>query len=189
MRTAENKDASGPATLFVAGSSRPHVLLLPPRSTDSPATLGEQLRRLRQTAPDTKVLVVTDRADPEFTCAILRGGAGGCISPTASREELAKAIQAVRAGEVWLQRRVLTGAFLHVLRQREAGVGGPRAASRDGLTRREQEIAAWVARGLTNKEVARELRVSHETIKKHLKRVFAKLGVRHRTEMILQHYG
>ena len=101
---------------------------------------------------------------------------------------LGKAVLAVRGGDVWLERGVLSGTLIRLVQAQGARPPAREplpADFRSALTARESEIVAFVAEGLTNKEVARRLCVSHETIKKHLKKVFVKLGVRHRTEVIL----
>lgn len=167
---------------------RPHVLLLP---GDSPGRMVQLLGRLRLRSPGTQVLVVSERTDPVFACALLRHGARGCIRPSAPVEHFARAIVATRNGEVWMERRVLADALATLSRQRDPPFvpAGGMDEPGEPLTRREHEIVAWVSQGLTNKEVARELGVSHETVKKHLKRVFTKLGVHHRLEVILRHHA
>lgn len=169
----------------------PDVLLVAAESAGSLLGLGTVLRRLRLRAPGTKVLVVSERRDSEFVCMILRHGAQGRVRPGAGPDELGKAILAVRGGDVWLERWVLSGTLIRLVQAQGSGPPARRplpADFRSALTARESEIVAFVAEGLTNKEVARRLSVSHETIKKHLKKVFVKLGLHHRAEVIL-HYG
>lgn len=181
----------GMDVVSAAASLRPDVLLLASDSARSLLGLGTLLRRLRLRAPDTKVLVVSERGDCDFVCMILRHGARGRLRADVSVHELGRAIVAARNGDVWLERWVLVGALLRVVQGRDSRTGTARpvpALHRSSLTDRENEIVAFVARGMTNKEVAKRLNLSHETIKKHLKKVFVKLGVHHRTEVIL-HYG
>jgi DNA-binding NarL/FixJ family response regulator len=178
---------SDPGLDLVSAASRlrPHVALLDGRSSD---LLVEMLRQLRLRAPETRALVVSECCDPPFVAGILRQGASGCIHPSASPDAFARAVLAARGGQVWLERRVLADVLGHVEAARDVGAAHA-ARLGETLTRREHEIVAWVAKGLTNKGIARELGVSHETVKKHLKKVFAKLGVHHRFEVILQHHG
>jgi DNA-binding NarL/FixJ family response regulator len=72
----------------------------------------------------------------------------------------------------------------------ESGRRGPGGADRNSptyssFTSREREIVALLRTGLTNKEIAKELNVSTETVKKHLRTIFLKLGVRRRTQVVL----
>lgn len=169
----------------------PDVLLVAAEYAGSLLGLGHLLRRLRARARDTKVLIVSERRDCDFVCMILRLGARGRVDPGAGLDELGKAILAVRDGDLWLERWVLSGRLIRLVQAPQpmpCARRRPPADLRVALTARESEVVGFVARGMTNKEVARRLSVSHETIKKHLKRVFVKLGVRHRTEVVL-HYG
>jgi DNA-binding NarL/FixJ family response regulator len=183
--------ARGADLVGTASELCPDVLLVAAESAGSLLGLGSLLRSLRLRARATKVLVVSERRDSEFVCTILRHGARGRVRPGAGFDELGKAILAVRNGDVWLERGVLSGTLIRLVQAQGARPPARKplpADFRSTLTARESEIVAFVAEGLTNKEVARRLYVSHETIKKHLKKVFVKLGVRHRTEVIL-HYG
>jgi DNA-binding NarL/FixJ family response regulator len=183
--------ARGADLVGAAAELRPDVLRVAAEYAGSLLGLGHLLRRLRLRARDTKVLIVSDRRDCEFVCMIVRHGARGRVSPGASLDGLGKAIVAVGRGDLWLERSVLSGTLTRLLQANGSRPSAGRrlpADLRSALTERESEVVAFVAEGLTNKEVARRLSVSHETVKKHLKKVFVKLGVRHRTEVIL-HYG
>lgn len=183
--------ARGADLVGCASALCPDVLLVAAEYAGSLLGLGHLLRRLRLRARDTKILIVSERNDCEFVCMLLRHGARGRVYPGASLDELGKAILAVRGGDLWLERWVLSGTLIRLVQAPESGPAARRRLPADlrvALTARESEIVAFVARGMTNKEVARRLSVSHETIKKHLKKVFVKLGVRHRTEVIL-HYA
>src|SRR5690349_8728118 len=149
-----------------AGSApRPDVVIV--REARA-ARLVELLRSLRRESPSTRALIVSARTDPAFICTILKHGARGCIGPDAPKAVVARAVAAIRAGDVWMPRAALADALAALVRARDpfARWASDRSAQvRAGLTRREDEIAAWVAQGLSNKEVARHLGVSHETVK------------------------
>jgi DNA-binding NarL/FixJ family response regulator len=166
---------------------RPDVLLLPTALEGYP--LFALLPRLRARVPATEVLVTSERRDQKFIVAILRQGAAGCVRPASTPAALAKAILAVKNGDIWLERRSLAKVLGYLM---QVGSGlhkvepAASAAQRNPpLTYREMQIAALVGQGFTNKEIAKRLSISDQTVKKHLKHIFAKLGVHSRTEAVL----
>lgn len=173
-----------------ASKLHPDVLLLP-AGTEEP-TLRMVLRQMRRHAHETKTLIVSERCDREFISMILRYGAKGCLRPAASLDDFCKAILAVKMGDVWLERRTLADALSRLIQEQDPGAAPAKAGppeSCDPLTERENEIGELLTQGLTNKEIARKLSVSRETVKTHLKRLFIKLGVHRRTQVILHHSG
>jgi DNA-binding NarL/FixJ family response regulator len=162
----------------------PDVLLLA-ADMERPS-LFEFLREIQGRA--IKTLIVTDRCDPEFIGTILRYGARGCLRTVFSYPYVIKAILAVKRGDIWLERKLLAEAVAALIEG--ADTAGIRAAERDRhsyslLTSRERRIVALLSAGLTNKEIANQLSVSIETVKKHLRTIFLKLGVRRRTQVVL----
>jgi two-component system, NarL family, nitrate/nitrite response regulator NarL len=157
------------------------VLLLP--DDIERRTLLPLLRAIRTHRHPAKVLIVTDRCDAEFIGTILRYGARGCLRSTSSAVDVLKAVAAVKIGDIWLERRLLADAVTGLIGERSGETA--ESTNNCSLTIRENAIVALVVRGLTNKEIAKELDVSVETVKKHLKRIFSKLGVRSRTQVVL----
>jgi DNA-binding NarL/FixJ family response regulator len=183
--------SDGAEVIATIAQLRPEVALL---SADvAGLSLIELLRQMKARAYATKTLIVTDLCDHEFIGAILRNGAHGCLRPTASRGCLVKAILAVKRGDIWLERKLLAQALTGLVReldQAELPKADPIAGDSPNfstLSQREKEIAALLAQGLTNKEIAKKLNVSNETIKKHLQKIFDKLGVHRRTQVVLRH--
>jgi DNA-binding NarL/FixJ family response regulator len=105
-----------------------------------------------------------------------------------------RAITAVARHDFWLPRAMLARAFSESQELR-AGSALPLAAAREGdrtltqLTMRERQILHLVRRGLTNKEVGRHLGIEEDTVKKHLRNMYAKLGVHRRAQMLLRSVG
>jgi DNA-binding NarL/FixJ family response regulator len=101
-----------------------------------------------------------------------------------------KAIVAVKRGEVWLERKTLADALAALIAELDMGSathaksGEVNCRRRLSLTGRESEIVELLSHGLTNKEIARTLEVSTETVKKHLQNIFIKLGVHRRTQVV-----
>ena len=161
---------------------QPDVLLLP--GDMERRTLLPLLRAIRTHRHPAKVLIVTDRCDAEFIGTILRYGGRGCLRSTSSSVDVLKAVAAVKIGDIWLERRLLADAVTGLIgdRSSDESAEGTNSCS---LTVRENAIVALLVRGLTNKEIAKELDLGVETVKKHLKSIFSKLGVRRRTQVVL----
>ncbi len=121
----------------------------------------------------TRVLMLTLHDTPEYVRSALAAGATGFVLKDAGRVELLDAIRAVGAG-----RTALPGDLLR--RAVEPRVG-PHEEDLARLTAREKEVLALVAQGLTNKAIARELGIGPGTVKAHVEKVIAKLGVADRT--------
>jgi len=113
----------------------------------------------------------------------IEAGARGCLAHDADPAEVLRAVQAVRAGELWLGRKL----FARVLSHLQATTGGHRADEIDGrLTERQRQIAACVAEGLSNKQIGRQLGISPTTVKTHLHNIFERIGVGGRTLLALR---
>jgi DNA-binding NarL/FixJ family response regulator len=122
----------------------------------------------------TRVLMLTLHDTPEYVRSALTAGATGFVLKDAGRVELLDAIRAVGSG-----RTALPGDLLR--RAVEPRVG-PHEADLARLTARERQVLALVADGLTNKAIARELGIGPGTVKAHVEKVIAKLGVADRTQ-------
>jgi DNA-binding NarL/FixJ family response regulator len=130
------------------------------------------IARLRRMAPRTRILVIATRSADENVERVLHAGAAGLVGKQFDFETLLRAIRAVAAGEMWANRRAQALA-LERLTDFSAGVPEPEGQ----LTKREQQIVDGVARGLRNKEIARQLSISEKTVKSHLNNIFQKLGL------------
>lgn len=126
------------------------------------------------------VLVLTTFDDDETLATALRAGAAGFVMKSAPGEDILRAITTVAAGDAWIDPSV-AGRVLAVYRD-----SPPREApDLSALTERELDVLKVVGRGLTNREAADTLYVSEATIKTHLGRVLAKLGLRDRSAAIV----
>jgi DNA-binding NarL/FixJ family response regulator len=147
---------------------RPDVLVLDIRMPilDGISVIG----RIRATAPEARIVVLTTFETDHEVSAAIKGGAKGYLLKDAPRELLVETIRRVHAGETCIPAALLAKLV--------AGM------TSEGLTDRELEVLKLVARGLPNKEVATTLTISETTVKTHLRAIFAKLGVLSRTEAI-----
>jgi DNA-binding NarL/FixJ family response regulator len=133
-----------------------------------------------------RVLILTTFDLDEHVYEALRAGASGFLLKDASAAELADAVRVVAAGDA-----VITPSVTRRLIAEFAHLGGPRAPTRaklEGLTERETEVLALIAGGLSNTEIADRLVVAEQTVKTHVGRILAKLGLRDRAQAIVFAY-
>jgi DNA-binding NarL/FixJ family response regulator len=175
---------NGQEALSQAVTLRPDVILMDVRM---PVMDGLQATRqitaLRQ-AP--KVLVLTTFDLDDYVYEALRSGASGFLLKDASARELAEAVRLVAAGDALLAPGVTRRLIAEFAR-----MGAPRSPGRkqlDGLTERESEVLALVARGLSNAEIAARIFVAEQTVKSHVSRILMKLGLRDRTQAVVFAY-
>ena len=169
----------GDTALTLAASRAPDVILLDLKlpGMDGIAVLGE----LKARDSAARVLVLTSATDPASASLAVRSGAAGVLYKDVDPDALVRAIRSVHDGHLLLAPEA---AGLLV---RSAGPWGPGAlgSGLDALTSREREVLAELARGRSNREIARTLGVSEKTVKAHVSSVLAKLGVQDRTQAAL----
>ena len=162
----------------------PDVILL---DNHLPGVRGiDALPALRQCAPLARILMLTVSEDESDLAAALRAGASGYLLKTMDGDDLARAIQRAMAGASVVAEE-LTGKLIAALREpgREAPapVTTPAALSPlDSLSPREHEILQGIARGESNKEIARTLGIAETTVKIHVQHILRKLNVASRVQ-------
>lgn len=133
-----------------------------------------------------RVVVLTTYADDESIFPALRAGAVGYLTKDASAEEIEAAIRAVHRGQTWLDPTVqarLVSAL--ALGDNEPGKQArPPAALPGNLTAREAEVLALIGEGLSNREIGERLFLGQATVKTHVNRIFAKIGVQTRAQAV-----
>ncbi len=142
------------------------------------------LRRLKASAPQISVLIVTMHANAEFVREAVRAGAAGYVLKGITRRELIAAVHAVREGESVLDSTVLKDV-LGGLENREAGRSGVNVGL-EPLSRIETDTLRLIAEGFTNREISERMRWSIGTSKKYVQRVLEKLGVSDRTQAAVE---
>jgi DNA-binding NarL/FixJ family response regulator len=170
----------GSTLLPLLRDARPDVLLLGPASTGSPWV--ETLRAIGAAGLCVRTILLANAIDmPEVTLA-LQLGAQGVLAKDSAPELLFNCIAAVMAGHYWVgTERASRGVAASVrrldhARRRDLGFG---------LTRREFDIIRAVLDGDTNREIAARLKISENTVKRHLMHIFNKMGVSTRVELAL----
>jgi DNA-binding NarL/FixJ family response regulator len=134
----------------------------------------------------TKVLMLTTFDIDDYVYAALRAGASGFLLKDAPADELVRAVRVVAAGDALLAPSI-TRRMIADLVSRQAA---PRRSVDElaRLTPRETEVLELLARGMSNAEIAAVLFVSEETVKTHVGKVFAKLGLRDRAQAVVMAY-
>lgn len=150
----------------------PHVAVVDIRMPDLNGI--ELTRRIKEHMPEVRVLILSAYDDEPYILALLRAGADGYILKTAQGDDLVRAVRRVYAGKTSLDAELAAKAIA-VLSQ-----AGPVEA----LSEREEDILRGVAKGRTNREIARDLGISDRTVQGHLANIFGKLHVASRTEMV-----
>jgi two-component system, NarL family, response regulator LiaR len=165
--------ANGAKALDLARQLQPDVVLmdlLMPVMDGIAAT-----EAIRRELPDTEVIALTSVLEDEKVVGAVRAGAIGYLLKDAEPGELCRAVKAAAAGEVQLSPK----AAARLLRE----VRVPE--SPEALTERETEVLRLLARGQSNKEIARQLAISDKTAKTHVGNILAKLGLPGRTQAAL----
>ncbi len=162
----------GDLALDMLDRLQPDVVLLDVRM---PGMSGiETTRRIRVAFPKIRVLILSAHAD--FAVEAFRAGASGYVLKSARSSELVAALRSVFLGST-----VIHGSLAEGLEIRESG---GRSQGTDLLSPREAQILRLIARGLTNRTIAREIGVAPRTADQHVHNIFIKVGVRSRTDAV-----
>jgi DNA-binding NarL/FixJ family response regulator len=165
---------TGEAAVETAGNNAVDVVLMDVKLGGKMSGL-EATKRIKESSPDTKILVLTMFTDPGTVAEAVKAGADGYLSKGSSSEAVLQAIRDVAEGRSVLDPNVTEGIFGRI------GKRDPRA-----LSDRELEVLQELSHGKSTREVAEHLHVSEETVKTYLKQIFRKLDVRDRTEAVAE---
>jgi two-component system nitrate/nitrite response regulator NarL len=141
------------------------------------------LPRLRESYPQARVILLVKSATHELVVDAFRGGAKGIFCRTDRPEALAKCVSAVQNGQIWAnsnQLHFLLEELVKIKPLRVTDVGGQRL-----LTKREDEVVNLVVEGLPNGQIAEKLGLTEHTVSNYLFRIYEKLGIGSRVELVL----
>lgn len=165
--------ASRRAAVRAAEAQRPDIVLA---GRSLPGGGVETVREIAAAMPDTLIIFVADADDPADLLAALRAGAVGYVSAGSDGEQLRRVVSAVLAREAAVPRSMVIG-LIDALRERER-------VSDDVLTSRESEILAMLRTGQTTGEIAKRLRISPVTVRRHISKLLRKAGASDRSQLL-----
>jgi DNA-binding NarL/FixJ family response regulator len=190
--TVAGEAGDGAEAVELARRVRPDVVLMDIRM---PGTDGiEATRRITAAEPGVRVLVLTTFDLDEYAFGALQAGASGFLLKDVRPHELVAAVRTVASGDAVVSPRVTRRLLEEYARQLPVADVGADADRADrypqlaSLTEREREVLAVVAQGLSNTEIAASLFVSETTVKSHVGRILAKLGLRDRVQIVVLAY-
>ncbi len=172
------------AVIHAADARSPKLALLAPSPFLSVADNMATVRQFHAAHPEIAKIILLEYANREATVSAFRAGVRGVfVIGDGNLRLLHKCIARVAAGQAWInteQMNYLLEAIAETPSVRVVNAKGDQL-----LTRREEQVVALVAEGLANRDIARELNLSEHTVKKYLFRIFEKIGVSSRVELVL----
>jgi DNA-binding NarL/FixJ family response regulator len=166
--------SNGREAVEVVKIENPQILLLDVRMADGDGLAA--LGRVKLECPEVAVLMFSAYDNPNYVARAVALGAAGFMLKTAGREVLLQRLRLAARGEQTWERaelRRVTGALASP---------SPNLDAEIPFTRREQDVLSRLAEGLTNRQIAADMKVSYETVKEHVQHVLRKIGVSDRTQ-------
>lgn len=176
--------ADGGQALAAIDSCGPEVVLMDIRMPDMDGLTATRAIAARPGGP--KVLVLTTFDTDEYIYEALKAGAAGFLLKTAPPARLIDAVRMINDGEALLAPSVTRRLIETYVRRPPPGYSVPAALA--SLTDRERDVLLAIGRGLSNAEIAAEFVVSEATVKTHINRLFAKIGLRDRVHAVVLAY-
>ena len=174
---------------LACGTLNPHVVVM---NLYLPRVDGVEVTyRLWKMSPQTKVLILSDRADP-YVLETIRSGASGFLLKSTETNALMDAIRVIAGGGVYIH-PVMIGSLVNELRRLSRIEGAiyyhymavPHVSWREVLTEREMEVLRLMAQGKNNRMISEHLYISEKTVKNHVSNILYKLNVQDRTQAVL----
>ena len=179
--------SDGAEALEAARDLSPDVILMDIRMPNLDGL--EATRRLLEGPGEVpRVLMLTTFDLDEYVYEALRAGASGFMLKDTPPEQLVEAIHVVARGDALLSPTITRRVIEEFIRRPPSTIPMTRPAKLDELTARELEVLGFMARGLSNAEIAKDLFVSETTVKTHVARILTKLGLRDRVQAVVVAY-
>lgn len=175
--------SNGEEAIQKTGQLNPDVILM---DLVMPRIDGvEAIRAIKQTQPDARILVLTSFGTSDKIFPSLNAGATGYLLKDSDPTELITAIHKVYNGEGWLHPAITRQVLSQLSQQAAAPTPVRQRAPEEDLTEREREVLRFIAQGLSNQEIARNLVVSEATVHTHVSKILTKLNLNSRTQAAL----
>jgi DNA-binding NarL/FixJ family response regulator len=162
----------------IALATRPDVVVMDLQLGDGSGV--DATREITTELPDTRVLVLSASAEQDDVLAAVKNGASGYLVKSASLDEFDDAVRRTAEGDAVFSAG-LAGLLLGEYRRLGSGPSGPEVPK---LTDRETEVLRLVARGLTARQIATRLVLSHRTVENHVQNTLRKLQLHNRAELV-----
>jgi DNA-binding NarL/FixJ family response regulator len=175
---------TGEEAVEVARRVRPDVVLMDIRMPKMDGI--EATRRILRPGISTRIMILTTFDLDEYVFAALRAGASGFLLKDTDPGDLLAAIRVIAAGEGLLAPTVTRRLIEEFARRPDPGAAPAR--SLDGITSREREVLGLIGAGLSNAEIAEQLRLTMATVKSHVGRLLMKLQARDRAQLVIAAY-
>lgn len=175
--------ASAQETLTALTNAKPDVAIIGVNLDEQPLKGLDVCRQARAALPECKTVLLLESSKKESVLGAFSAGARGVFCRAESIDTLRKCIAVVHTGQVWanhLEMRYVLEAFADAAPTRLTDARGTVL-----LSKRQQDIVRCITEGLTNREIAARLKLSEHTVKNYIFRIFDRLGVSTRVEMVL----
>jgi DNA-binding NarL/FixJ family response regulator len=180
--TVETMTGSSQSIIGGLATRKPDVALISEELQDGPRA-GVKVLQTLQNSHGTPAIMLLQDSKREGVVTAFRGGARGIFYRTHSLKALSKCIRVVHKGQIWASNEDLEHLISALTQTKQLQINNPEGMPL--LTRREEEVVHLVADGLKNREIAEQLKVKEHSIRNYIYRIFEKLGVSSRVELIL----
>jgi DNA-binding NarL/FixJ family response regulator len=180
--TVQTLTGSSQKIIGELGSHKADVALISEELQDGPEAGSRVLQKTRD-SQGTSAIMLLRSSKPERVISAFRDGARGVFYRSHSLKSLSKCIQAVHQGQIWASNEDLEHLIKALSHSKPLHLNNSRGTPL--LTRREEDVVRLVADGLKNREIAQRLKVKEHSIRNYIYRIFEKLGVSSRVELIL----
>lgn len=178
--------SDGAEAIQQAGEQLPDVVLLDVRMPRSSGI--EACRQIKDVAPSAKIVILTMSDEEEDLFEAIRAGASGYLLKDIPLDEVAEAVRAVHGGQSLISPSMagkLLTEFAALARSDQEQVERPQQVPAPKLTDREMQVLKLVARGMNNRDIAKELFISDNTVKNHVRNILEKLQIHSRMEAVM----
>jgi len=177
----------GTEAVTMVEDKEPNVVLMDIRMPNMDGV--QATRRIKHQSPSTAVIMLTMYDTDAYVVDAVRAGASGYLLKDATREMVVDTIRAVNSGATLIKTSLLTEAISSLVQSQKGRqpveVGSPQEGV-EQLTAREREVLKLAAVGYSNKDIARELNITQDTVKKHMQSIMGKLHASSRIHAAIQ---